>query len=179
MGLDTSSFIDEYSSFVLLPSAGFTRWNTWVSGEGIPENTYRKRGYFLIWVARAPYNKQNQDRSEGSLDPDRSDVRGNDFDPVGRAILGQKWSRVTKIGSFVESGPGRGSQLLYRMILISALAGLQIATYENVKVPIHLFQGVAAPPSLPVIPGFRTRRYATTQARPAWWVQTASEVAWV
>ena len=39
---------------------------------------------------------------------------------------------------------------------------------------IHLFQGVAAPPSLPVIPGFRTRRYAITQARPAWWVQTAS-----
>ena len=44
---------------------------------------------------------------------------------------------------------------------------------------IHLFQGVAAPPSLPVIPGFRTRRYAITQARPAWWVQTASKVAWV
>ena len=29
-----------------------------------------------------------------------------------------------------------GSQLLYRMILISGLAGLQIATYENVKVPM-------------------------------------------
>ena len=42
---------------------------------------------------------------------------------------------------------------------------------------IHLFQGVAAPPSLPVIPGFRTRRYAITQTRPAWWVQTDSKVA--
>ena len=44
---------------------------------------------------------------------------------------------------------------------------------------INHFQGVAAPPSLPVIPGFRARRYAITNTTGMVMVQTASKVAWV